>query len=115
VTPAGIAAARAELDQLARDHGDPDRIRELADHLATAVVVHPDDRAVVGLGATVTIETDSGARRRYTFVGAIEADVKRGRLSWQSDLANALWGARVGDERALPRGDDVTVVAIEYI
>ena len=114
VTPAGAAAARAELDQLARDNGDPDRIRELSDHLATAVVVHPDDRGVIGLGATVTLETDAGDRRRYTFVGAIEADVKRGRLSWQTDLANALWGTRVSDIVALPRGDEVTIIAIDY-
>jgi len=114
VTPAGAAAARAELDRLVSGGGDPDRIRELSDHLATALVVPPDDRGAVGLGATVTIESESGERRSYCFVGAIEADVKRGRLSWQSELASALWGARVGETVELPRGDEVEIVEIAY-
>lgn len=114
LTPAGAAAARAELEQLQRDGADPDRMRELSDHLATATVVRPEDRALVGFGARVTIESESGERRTYQFVGAIEADVKRGKLSWQSDLATALWGARVGDAVELPRGGEAEVVAIEY-
>lgn len=114
MTAAGVQAARAELEQLARDAGDPDRIRELSDHLATAQVVAPDDRGVVGLGAAVTVEDESGHRTTYRLVGAIEADPKRGRLSWQTPIANALWGARVGDAIELPRGGEVEVVAIEY-
>jgi transcription elongation factor GreB len=114
LTPEGAAAARAELDQLLRAAGDPDRVRELTEHLATAQIVGPADRETVGLGATVTIETAAGERRVYRFVGAIEADVKRGWLSFQTELANALWGARVGDSVELPRGDDVEIVAIAY-
>ena len=114
VTPAGAVAARAELDQLLRSSGDSDRVRELTEHLATAQIVEPGDRETVGLGATVVIETEAGERRTYRFVGAIEADVKRGWLSFQSELANALWGARVGDSIELPRGDEVEVVAISY-
>lgn len=114
VTAAGLAAARAELEQLARGAGDPDRIRELADHLATAQVVEPAARDVVGLGAEVTVEDPSGKRTTYRLVGAIEADPKRGWLSWQTPIANALWGARVGDAVELPRGGEVEVVAIAY-
>lgn len=114
VTPTGARAARAELDQLARSAGDPDRIRELTEHLATAQEVAPDDRTVVGLGAAVTIEDDAGKRTTYKLVGAIEADTKRGWLSWQSPIANSLWGARVGDSVELPRGDAATIVALAY-
>lgn len=114
VTPAGARAARAELEQLAKNGGDPDRIRELTDHLATAQEVPPDDRNLVGLGASVTIEDEAGKRTTYKLVGAIEADTKRGFISWQSPIANALWGARVGDSIGLPRGDDVEIVAISY-
>lgn len=114
VTPAGARAARAELEQLTRSGGDPDRIRELADHLATAQEVPPDDRSVVGLGASVTIEDEAGKRTTYKLVGAIEADTKRGYLSWQSPIATVLWGARVGDAIELPRGDDAEIVAIGY-
>jgi transcription elongation GreA/GreB family factor len=113
VTPAGLVALRAELDELTRGHRDPDRVRELSEHLATAIPLPPADRGKVGLGATVTVETESGARVRYTIVGAIEACPKSGAISWQSPIANALWDAVVGDAVALPRGD-IEIVAIDY-
>src|SRR5262245_46533329 len=114
MTAAGLRAARAELEQLARDGGDPDRVRELSDHLATAQVVEPSASDTVGLGAEVTVEDESGKRTTYRLVGAIEADPKRGWLSWQTPIANALWGARVGDAVELPRGGEVEIVAIAY-
>ena len=114
VTPAGARAARAELEQLSRTAGDPDRIRELGEHLATAQEVAPVDRSIVGLGATVTLEDDDGVRTTYKIVGAIEADTKRGSISWQTPIANVLWNARVGDRVELPRGGEVEIVAIEY-
>ncbi len=114
VTPSGARAARAELDELTRNAGDPDRIRELSEHLATAQEIAPEDRNVVGLGAAVTMEDDAGKRTTYKLVGAIETDTKRGWLSWQSPIANVLWGARVGDTVELPRGAEVTIVAIDY-
>lgn len=113
VTPDGARAARAELDELVRTNGDADRIRELSEHLATAQVVEPSERDVVGLGATVTVEDEDGKRATYRLVGAIEADTKRGWVSWQTPIANALWNARVGDSVDLPRGT-VEVVAIAY-
>jgi len=114
VTPAGLAAARAELDALGRSGGDADRIRELTDHLATAQASDPPaDRGEVGLGARVTVEDGAGTRHVYAIVGAIEQDPRRGRVSWQSPLAQALWGARVGDAVSLPRAEG-EVVAIEY-
>lgn len=114
MTAAGVQAARAELERLGRDGSDPERIRELSDHLATAQVVAPEDRDVVGLGAAVTVEDETGERTTYRLVGAIEADPKRGWLSWQTPIANALWGARVGDAVELPRGGEVQIVAITY-
>jgi transcription elongation GreA/GreB family factor len=114
VTPAGLVAARAELDELMRTSGDPDRIRELTEHLATAQALEPEDRGQVGIGATVTIEDELGKRTRYRIVGAIEADPKKGVLAWQSPIAQALWGMRVGDTAVTPRGDEVEIVAITY-
>jgi transcription elongation factor GreB len=114
VTAKGLEAARAELDELLRTSGDPDRIRELSDHLATAQTVEPADRNAVGLGASVTVEDEAGKRTTYRIVGAIEADTKRGWLSWQTPIANALWDAHVGDSVELPRGGEVEIVAIDY-
>lgn len=114
VTPAGARAARAELERLTRDGRDPDRIRELTEHLMTALELEPSDRQLVGLGATVIVEDDSGKQTTYRIVGAIESDPRRGWLSWQTPLANALWGNRVGDSIQLPRGVEVEIVAIDY-
>ena len=80
---------------------------------ATAHAVEPDDRDVVGLGATVVVEDEEGKRSTYRIVGAIEADPKRGWIAWMTPLAQKLWGARVGDSLELPRGE-AEVVAITY-
>lgn len=110
MTPAGERAARQELATCS----DEARIRELTDHLTTAQIIEPPaDRSTASLGARVTIEDASGKRAQYQIVGALEADARHGRVFWQSPLAQALWGARVGDSVVLPRGE-VEVVAIDY-
>jgi len=108
VTAAGLQALRAELAGASSD-----RARELADHLATAEVLAPADRAAAGFGARVTVVDDAGRRQTYRIVGAIEAAPREGAISWQSPIAEALQAARVGDTVALPRGE-VEVVAIDY-
>ena len=111
MTPAGARAAREELTTCTNEA----RLRELTEHLATAQIIEPPaDRSVAGLGATVTIEDAAGKRTRYRIVGALEADARRGLVFWQSPLAEALYGARVGDPVALPRGGEAEVVAVEY-
>jgi transcription elongation GreA/GreB family factor len=113
VTPDGLRAARAELEALVREGGDADRIRELTEHLATAHAIEPEDREVIGIGATVTLEDEVGRRSSYRIVGAIEADAKRGWIGWMTPLAQKLWGLRVGDTVTLPRGE-AEVIAIDY-
>ena len=102
VTASGLAALRAELAT-----ADVDRCREIADHLATAQVVDAPTDGRVGFGSTVT--TDDG--KTYKLVGAIEAEPRTGAINWQSPLARALLGARVGDVVATPRGE-VEITAI---
>ena len=111
MTPAGARAARAELLSCT----DEGRIRELTDHLATAQIIEPpDDRGTASLGATVVIEETSGRRTTYQIVGALEADPRHGRVFWQSPIAEALYGARVGDTVTLPRGSEAEILAIDY-
>jgi transcription elongation GreA/GreB family factor len=111
MTPAGARAARSELASCRDDA----RIRELSDHLATAQILEPPAaRDAVSLGARVTIEDESGKRTTYRIVGALEADARRGLVFWQSPIAERLYGARIGDAIALPRGGEAEVVAIEY-
>jgi transcription elongation GreA/GreB family factor len=117
VTPAGLVAARAELEEL-KSGGDADRIRELTDHLATAQAAEPaEDRRQVALGAKVTLVDDEGNRYVYQIVGAIESEPKIGKVGWQSPLAQALWGAKIGDTVVLPRaggGIDAEIERVEY-
>jgi len=110
ITAAGARALRAELET----HPGDERTRELADHLATAVVMEPPaERDRVGFGATVSVVDERGARSRYRIVGAIEASPRDGAIYWQSPIALALHDAQVGDSVVLPRGE-VEVVAIDY-
>jgi transcription elongation GreA/GreB family factor len=104
VTAQGARALRAELAA----GGDEVRMHEVAEHLACAEIVEPDaasDR--VRFGSTAV--TSSGVR--YRIVGAIEADPRHFAVFWQSPVARALLGARVGDEVALP-GGVVEIIAI---
>ena len=114
MTAAGVTAARAELETLSRAGGDPDRVHELAAHLATAQIHEPTNLEEAGIGATVVVSTEAGKRSTYRIVGAIEADPKRGWLGWQSPLAEALFGTRVGDSAVLPNGDEVEVISVTY-
>jgi len=116
LTASGARALRDEHDRLAHDVRDPDgeaRLHELAEHLGSAEIVEhpPDDQ--VGFGSLVTVEDDDdGARHDYALVGAIEAAPREGRIHWQSPLARALLGAKVGDLVSLPRDRTGRVVAI---
>lgn len=81
------------------------RIQEIEAKLSRAQVIDvttlpPDDKVV--FGATVrVINLDSDETRVYRIVGDDEADVKAGRISYQSPIARALIGKRVGDEVAV--------------
>lgn len=97
--------------------------RELA-HLAKRIralhVVDPaaqPDRARAWFGATVTILDDEDRKQRLTLVGRDEADAGKGRIAWNSPVALALKGARIGDERMArtPAGERwLEILAIDY-
>jgi transcription elongation factor GreA len=118
--------AIAQRISAAREHGDlkenaeyhaakedqahlETRISRLAQRLRNAVVVAaPDEDAdVVHFGATVhVVDEETGRGQTFTLVGPTEADLKTGRLSAESPMAQALMGAAPGDvvEVDAPRG-----------
>ena len=49
------------------------------------------------VGATVVIEEDSGAVKKWQIVGEGESDTAQGTISWKSPVARGLLGKRVGD------------------
>ncbi len=91
-------------------------LSELLDRL-TIVRFEPTQRGRVFFGAWVTLEDEEGERRRYRIVGPDELDVRSGKVSTESPMAQALLGKRVGDEVTVerPKGIGVyEVVAIDY-
>ena len=74
------------------------RVRFLIKRLEGADVVDSAGRESdqVFFGATVTV-TSKGGERSFTIVGIDEADPARGRVSWISPIAKALFKARIGD------------------
>ena len=75
------------------------------------------DRSRVFFGATVTIADVDDVYRTVTLVGDDEADAGDGRIGWNSPMARALRGAKVGDVKpvTLPCGPkEWEVIAIDY-
>ena len=97
--------------------------RELA-HLARRMkdltVVDPanqPDRTRIFFGATVKIADEDDREQTLTLVGRDEADASAGRIAWNSPVATALKGARIGDTRTvrLPAGERLLeVLEITY-
>lgn len=136
VTPRGIARLRERMaitqtrvdalktnddDALAQQQERTALERELRwlnTRVASAIEVdiakQPRDR--VAFGAIVSVDSTEG-ERRWQIVGEDEADAEHGLVSYVSPLAQALLGARVGDEVRWqrPAGDMmIEVLRIDY-
>jgi transcription elongation factor GreB len=75
------------------------------------------DRSKVFFGATVTMADIDDVHRTVTIVGDDEAEAAEGRIGWNSPLARALRGAKVGDVKTvnLPSGPkEWEVMEISY-
>jgi transcription elongation factor GreA len=117
--------AIAQRISAAREHGDlkenaeyhaakedqahlETKIQRLAERLRRAQVVEtPVDADRVHFGATVhVVDEQTGRAQTFTLVGPTEADLKSGKLSAESPMAQALMGAKQGDvvEVAAPSG-----------
>ena len=75
------------------------RILKLKERLRHARVVEtPVGADVVHFGSTVTfVDEGSGKEQTFTIVGTTEQDLKNGKLSAESPIAQALMGAKEGD------------------
>jgi transcription elongation factor GreB len=95
------------------------RIRYLTKRIDSAEVVQytKNTSDQIFFGATVTIRDEDDLEKTYSIVGFDEIDLDRGRISWVSPLANALFKARVGDFVSFktPKGvREIEVVEIRY-
>jgi transcription elongation factor GreB len=134
VTPAGLkqleeAVGRLEtrrLELLERDDDPADELtyvdrdlRYFTARLESAVPVDMgrQPRRKVAFGAAVTVSQPGGKRQTFTIVGEDEADLKEGKISYVSPLAEALIDARVGKTVLWrrPAGNiQLTVEQIDY-
>ncbi len=137
VTARGMEQLRQRVHELAAQHeqlkavaeNDSEAKRKLREverdqryflaQLERAEVVdptkHPAD--TVRFGAQVSMTDADGATHVVTIVGVDEADVAAGLVSWDSPLAHALIGAKVGDtvKWRRPAGEtEVEVMGIVY-
>ena len=93
---------------------------QLSKKMKVAKVLDPSaqtDRSRVFFGATVTLTDVDDIERMITLVGDDEAEAGDGRIGWNSPLARALRGAKVGDVKTvtLPGGPkEWEVMAIDY-
>lgn len=97
------------------------RVRFLSKRLDNVEVVDPTTipkKDQVFFGATVTVRDEEGAEKTYRIVGIDESDANKGRISWISPLANALFKAFEGDvvQFRSPRGlRELEVISIQYL
>ena len=93
---------------------------QLSKKMKVAKVIDPtnqQDRSRVFFAATVTLADIDDVERVITVVGDDEADAGASRIGWNSPLARALRGARVGDVKTvmLPGGPkEWELIAISY-
>ncbi len=110
------ARAHGDLSENAEYHAAKERqgqveaqIAELEDRLSRAQVIDPTTLSgdKVLFGATVKLIDEDDKPVTYQIVGAYEADIKEGRISYTSPLGRALIGRNVGDEVEVqtPGGD----------
>jgi len=97
------------------------RVRFLIKRLEAAEVVQSAGRDTdqVFFGATVSIRNySSGKTQTLTILGADEADVAQGKVSWLSPVAKALLKAREGDSVILrtPGGEErLEILEVKYL
>ncbi len=84
-----------------------ERIGKLESILKNAKIIRVGKSDTVGMGATVSVQKIGGDdKHTYTIVGAEEADILQGKVSYHSPLGAALMGKKKGDEFSFhtPRG-----------
>lgn len=122
VTPQGMAqidahiarieaAMQAEANVLLRETLARD-LRYWTIRKSTAELVTPIADGTVAFGSTVTIRR-KGREQTFRIVGGDEADAARGLISFRAPMAQAVMGARAGDEIEAPEPlGEMEIIAI---
>jgi len=103
-------SSKVELAQIGRE------LRYLTARISTTkVVLIPQDKTIVKIGASVNIIDDESREYQFQIVGEDEADVKLGKISWVSPLASALLDRALAEEVLWKRPSGDLVVEIDKI
>lgn len=129
VTPAGLQALHAQLDQARQAYDAAGSIEDInerrrqaaaplrdlryfTERVRTAQVIPaPTSTDTVAFGSTVTFERDDGRTQQYRIVGEDEADPQSGSMSYTAPVAKMLIGKAVGDVVSV-NGRDLEVISI---
>lgn len=97
------------------------RLRYLSKSIDTAEIVDylkNKGKTQVFFGATVSVRNEDNTENTYTIVGIDEMNLEKGRISWNSPIATALFKAEVGDFVSFksPKGlREIEIVNVQYI
>lgn len=96
------------------------RLTEYENILKNVELIVPpskDQRAVVSLGARVTVEVDNGQVDEYEVVGTLEANPSLGRISNESPVGRVLLGCKIGEEVLVssPKKTTYRIIKIQYV
>lgn len=89
-------------------------LKMLSDQFHRARVITKEDinTSSAGVGTKVTLKDASGKKQEYLLLGPWDANVEKNILSFQSKLAEAMLGKKVGDKVSL-RGETFIVESIK--
>jgi transcription elongation factor GreA len=96
----GDLSENADYHKAKEDQGFLEgRIQELEFFLNNAIIVEATSvpKNVVTVGARVTVQEDNSEPEMFHMVGALEADVRAGKISNESPIGKALMDHRVGE------------------
>lgn len=118
-----LAKSHGDLSENAEYHSARDdqrkneeRIQKIESVLKTAVVIEKTASDVVALSSCVVVQKTGTEPQEFCLVGAEEADMAVGKLSFKSPLGEALFGKKKGDTVtiATPKGEvQYTIIDIK--
>lgn len=88
------------------------RVQELQHILTNSnIISKPASSHTVGVGSTILVKV-KGLEKKYTIVGAQEADPIRGHISNESPLGQAFLGKKIGEDSVVhaPAGDQIYTI-----
>jgi transcription elongation GreA/GreB family factor len=95
---AALADAQAKGERAAMAEASRDLRYWAARRVSAEVVPVQEDVSEVRFGHTVRVRREDGRDQSFRIVGMDEADPQKGLVSYLSPMAEAMIGARVGDE-----------------